>query len=288
MKRLLTLLALAVGLAACGTVDSGRGWELLIFDRSGPVYTAVIAHNQDDLDRMWDRFSLRLTKPQVDFEEEVVIGLGHAVSSSCPEITFRGLAIEDDHVYGVFRKGTLRLTGGCTADATPAMFWLAVDRQVLPERFNLSLTKEKICLGCPEEATVVDMNAPNVPKPWWAEPRLGIAVEGVPGSEYHLVETVPAPTDGSPIMTLWGGWVDQFNGRPSVYFDRAHPSRIEVYSAFCPAGLECPQGRAVRKGDLACGLDIEIRDREDFTAVVTFHEDGTCTAHLEEGLDWPH
>jgi hypothetical protein len=37
-----------------------------------------------------------------------------------------------------------------------------------------------------------------------------------------------------------------------------------------------------------CAVDLVLRKWEDFTAVITFHGDGTCTGELVEGLDWPY
>lgn len=167
MKRALSLLVLAIAVAGCGgSVESGRGWELLDFSRSGPVYSVLLAQDQDEVDRIWDQFSLTSAKPEVDFDRRVVIGLGHAVSGSCPEIVFRGLVIENDRVYGQYRVGEWWPPfGGCNADAAPAMFWVAVDRDRLPDRFTLSLAKDRICQGCPEESAEIDLTDPTIPTP---------------------------------------------------------------------------------------------------------------------------
>lgn len=148
---------------------SGEGWELLGFSRSGPVYSVALAENQGDLDVMWERFRPTFDEPAVDFTTRVVIGFGHAVSGSCPGIDFEGLVIESDRVYGTYQKHDRRLFGGCTDDANPAMFWLAADRSLLPERFTLSLAAEDICVSCIDDAIEVDLTSDEPDgSQWWA------------------------------------------------------------------------------------------------------------------------
>lgn len=168
------VLLLAVLGSGCGSVESARGWQLMEFSRSGPTYAAVAAERQDDLDAFWERFTLSVDQPAVDFDTQILIGLGHAAPGNCPGIDFRGLVVDDDHVYGRYdHDDEFPLFGGCNEDANPAMFWIRVDREVLPNRFTLSVARDNICPGpaCLNESMEVELTSDQPDgSQWWEEP----------------------------------------------------------------------------------------------------------------------
>ena len=280
MRRLIVPLFLALTLGACGNVESGPGWDLWAFDRAGPTYSVLIAETQADLDRIWERFDLRVEKPPVDFGDQVVIGLGHAVSGSCPGIEFGGLVIEEDRVFGEFALEENR--NGCTADANPAMFWLRVDREVLPEHFTLSLTEDDICRGCDEDTLVVDLtsDAPDAAQ-WWSTARLLVAVEG---------ET---PEDANAFRAIFENRIDvlailahdwQVLPRWINLYEEEWPQRVEGFSAECDGGDDCIEDpeRVIERGPV-CGIDIDPTEG-DQTVLISF-EDVGCTIAITDGVE---
>jgi hypothetical protein len=93
------------------------------------------------------------TSAPLDPISEIEVVVTHAVSGSCPQVRFDGLAV--DHGAGVVEAQLtdvhdLLFVGGCSADANPVVFWLAVERAYLPAD-GFTLRSEK----APDVTTVV-------------------------------------------------------------------------------------------------------------------------------------
>ena len=80
----------------------------------------------------------------------------HTVSGSCPQVRFDGLSVERDS--GMVEAqlsdiSDLLFAGDCTADANPVVYWLAVERDFLPDGpFTLRTDK------APAVETAVDLD----------------------------------------------------------------------------------------------------------------------------------
>lgn len=140
------------------TSKEGEGWHLVSNEPGfGRGHEVAIVTSERELDRAaagrW--FG---TRPEADFESEVVIILAPAVSGSCPAIVFDGLTITDDRVFGRFEPGPPPAgTDTCTDDANPVSFVLVVQRHVLPDAFTLSVEREVVCRSCERAQIKVDL-----------------------------------------------------------------------------------------------------------------------------------
>jgi hypothetical protein len=136
----------------------GDGWRLLASrEGSGEAYRTGIAFDEASYRELWRRAGLPDGAPGVDFATEVVVWFGAVYGSSCP-----GLRL-DDVVVDLERRivhGEIVLPGpprGCTADANPHAFVVAVERSRLPAApFAIQLGAADPPGGVPEERTVVD------------------------------------------------------------------------------------------------------------------------------------
>ena len=129
-----TVRTLATGLAAAGFEDP---------------FIVAAATNEADYEALWQAFQLRSLPPTADFEREIVIYLGMAGSSSCPEV-FRGLVV-DRSVPSVHADWQPRPNRACTDDLHPQGMLLAVARSELPDQpFLLQLRAQPVCATCPD------------------------------------------------------------------------------------------------------------------------------------------
>jgi hypothetical protein len=120
----------------------------------------------------WGRPALSVahgTAPSVEFDRQFVVRFVPAVSGSCPWIAFRGLGVDtaEHRLYGRFRElapqlfiGNVPSNSGCTTDATPHAFLVAIDRSLAPASpFTLRLRDAPACDGCgiTADETTVDL-----------------------------------------------------------------------------------------------------------------------------------
>jgi len=126
-----------------------------------PFSVAVIDNDTDYLTG-WAQTDRSSAPPEVDWTSEVVVYLGMAGSSSCPE-TFQHLVVdlEAAHVYGDWRPVDIALGMGCTDDLQGQGLVLAVNRSVLPVgQFTLTLREALMCPDCPDhpDQAIVDLS----------------------------------------------------------------------------------------------------------------------------------
>lgn len=264
-----------------GNLTSGLGWELLEFTRSGLTYGVAVAENEADTERMWASLSFDVAAPVVNYNTHVLMVLGHAVSGSCPEIQFQGLSIEPDRAFGEFTF--IHDHGGCTDDANPAAYLLAVERAALPDRFLLSLTAEDICRGCDEDTITVDLtNDDPDGSHWWAQGRFGVVIGGAPPVDSH-VYTMHFGGEIHPLAILASDWPTE----PTwIGGGERFPDRVEAFTANCVGGEECIEDLdQLEPTGPACGANINAEPRQDITIMITFAEDGSCVVEVIPGTD---
>lgn len=138
-----TVRTLATGLAAAGFENP---------------FGVAVATNDADYRSLWPLFGLRSLAPPVAFDRELVIYLGMAGSSSCPEV-FRGLVV-DESIPAVYADWQPHPPNqACTDDLQSQGVLLAVARSELPDQpFVLQLRAQPICATCPDhpDQLVVD------------------------------------------------------------------------------------------------------------------------------------
>jgi hypothetical protein len=110
-------------------------------------FAVAAATDPDEWDELWGQVGLQIPQPDVSFERDLVLFLGMAGSSSCPE-QFDRLVVDDtQRVYAEW----LPTPGDrpCTDDLAAQGLLLAVDRSVLPaEPFAFSLREQAVCPDC--------------------------------------------------------------------------------------------------------------------------------------------
>lgn len=126
----------------------------LSIDFFGEPFSVAAAADQSEFNELWTRISQSAAEvpdqPPVDFEREIIIYLGMAGSSSCPE-QFSQLVV-DDAAGKVFGSWLNKSAGmACTDDLQSQGVLLAVSRSVLPPgSFVLSLREQPVCADCAE------------------------------------------------------------------------------------------------------------------------------------------
>lgn len=266
---------------AHGNLTAGLGWELLAFTRSGLTYGVAVAENELDAERMWASLSFAIPAPPVNYDTHVLMVLGQAVSGSCPEIQFQGLTIEPDRAYGGFTF--IHDHGGCTDDANPAAYLLAVERSALPDRFLLTLTAEDICGGCDEDTITVDLTNDDPDESyWWATGRFGIVIGGAPPVDSH-VYTMHFGGEVHPLAILAGDWPAE----PTwIGGGERFPDRVEAFTANCIGGEECIEDLdMLEPTGPACGTNVNAEPRQDIAITITFAADGSCVVVVIPGTD---
>lgn len=264
-----------------GNLLSGPGWELLAFTRSGPTFGVAVAENEADAARLWTALPFDIAAPAVDYDTHVLVVLGHAVSSSCPEIQLQGLTIEPDRAYGEFTFDH----GGdaCTADANPAAYLLAVERSALPDRFLLTLEADDTCRGCDEDAILVDLTS-DLPdnSQWWATAEFGVVIGGAPPVDSHVF-TLRFGAAVEPLAILAADW--QVEPRWVGGGERI-PDRVEAFTANCLGGEDCIEDLdLLEPTGPVCGANVEAEPRRDVMVMITFGDDGSCVVEVVPGTD---
>ncbi len=143
--------------------DSGDGWRLLASSTRNQLAVTVSAEIVDvaldavDYPRLW-LSQASGEPPVVDFGTEFVVQFVPPVSGSCPWIAFTGIGVNpaEKLMYGEFEQLSVELflgevpeNFGCTSDATPHAFLVAVHRDMAPAtRFTLRLRQERLCEDC--------------------------------------------------------------------------------------------------------------------------------------------
>ena len=153
-------------LAACAGASPSPGDQVRILATdlgfiAEPFTVAVIDNNADYLTG-WAQTDRSSAPPAVDWTNEVVVYLGMAGSSSCPE-TFQHLVVDTDgaHVHGDWRPFDIALGMGCTDDLQGQGIVLAVSRAALPVgQFTLTLREALMCPDCPDHPDQQIVNLP--------------------------------------------------------------------------------------------------------------------------------
>jgi len=143
--------------------SSGDGWRLLASSTRNELAVTVssetvdVALDAEQYERLW-LSQAGGEPPPVDFADELVLQLVPPVSGSCPWIAFTGIGtdVEESVMYGEFQYLSADLfleevpdQFGCTTDATPHAFLVAIDRSLAPGReFRLRLRDERLCEEC--------------------------------------------------------------------------------------------------------------------------------------------
>jgi len=138
--------------------QSGDGWRLLADEAgAGMPYATGFAGTASELAELWRTIGLDSPLPDIDFEHEVVVWFGPAVSSSCSDIRM------DDVVFDptaavlspvIVQPGGARI---CTKDANPHAYVVAFERDRLPGRFTVSIgAPNDEC--CPDGTTPVELS----------------------------------------------------------------------------------------------------------------------------------
>lgn len=144
------MVALALVITGCAPGEleqptSGDGWRMLGWVRGGEAVAPAIGDDANAEIRRMGLARIGGTTEPLDPATEVALLVAHAVSSSCPQVRFDGLSIDRDNriVEARFTDvSDLLFVGGCTADANPVVYWVAVQRSVLPEApFTLRTNK---------------------------------------------------------------------------------------------------------------------------------------------------
>ena len=113
-------------------------------------FSVSAATDATEYTRLWQRVDRGPDAPTVDLQTEMVIYLGMAGSSSCPE-AFARLVVDVDAalVFGEWQGPPGNVP--CTDDLQSQGVMLAVSRAELPQsEFVLQLREQLICPDCPE------------------------------------------------------------------------------------------------------------------------------------------
>jgi hypothetical protein len=137
--------------------QAGEGWRLLADEPGiGRPYATGFAADPAAYAALWADIGLPGEPPAVDFDTEVVAWFGPAVSGSCPEIRMDDVVF--DGATATLHPEIVLIGGarGCTDDANPHAYVVAVDRALLPDRFTVSvLPPNPDC--CPEGTTEAEL-----------------------------------------------------------------------------------------------------------------------------------
>lgn len=135
--------------------EGGEGWRLLVNEpQVGQPYRTGIATDQSGLETLWATIGLSDPLPAVDFETEVVIWFGAVFGVSCPDIRLDDVVVDGPLIHALIVLPNP--PSGCTDDANPQAFVVAVERSRLPAGpFAIQLDANPPPLGVPEERTLV-------------------------------------------------------------------------------------------------------------------------------------
>lgn len=262
---------------------AGDGWRLLAFERRGHPYRAAIATSERGIDRLWELLRLESNQPPLDLGSEVLITLAPAVSGSCPDIVFRGVTVGPDALFGSY-DFPVQEGMGCTADANPVTFIFAVDRDVLPDRFTLSVYEELFCGGCPEERLEVDMtDEAALEAAQFGGSRLAVQVGGDPPEIGQAAVVQWTLGEDNGLLFTADEWLESPFWFQS--FEDTHPTELRGFLTECDECIEECVGdecAGLARVGPECSLPFEPEPFVDVTATVVF-EGTSCTIELEEG-----
>jgi hypothetical protein len=125
----------------------GDGWRMLTDQTGkGDPWQVHIARDTVEYDTLWTSLELDGDRPNVDFQQEMVVHFGAVYSGSCPEIRFDGIEFDDDSINAdVVQLGGQR---DCTADANARAYLVAVPLDRVPTPPFTVLPTSTPCGGC--------------------------------------------------------------------------------------------------------------------------------------------
>ena len=261
-------------------ITNGEGWRLIAVEPfAGGPSSAVVATSHLGLDRLWNVYELVSSRPELDFEAEMLIALTAVVSGSCPDLIFVGLVITESRVHGEFEA----IAGSriCTADGNSVAFLFIADRDVLPTRFELSAERDQL---------TVDQNDPgSLEAAIWGSGRWEISIEGTPPQA--VTYNAMLFDSGVPNALLFSAesWEESM-GRPIQGISGDRPTLIEGFVASCDLdqceeclGTECDLIDRLGEG---CSLVVEPVAFGDGTVRVVF-EETDCSILIDLNTDNP-
>jgi hypothetical protein len=129
----------------------GDGWRLIGWARGGTPTAPLIGADAEAALSEMGMIRIAGTTPPPGHDEVSVL-FTHAVSSSCPQVRLDGLRIDEGVVEALLTDAADSFhLGGCTDDANPVVWWLALERDALPPG-TFTLRTEK----APDVTTTVD------------------------------------------------------------------------------------------------------------------------------------
>lgn len=132
--------------------QEGDGWRLLGMGREGMPFSIGVATTTAEYQAEWAEAVGSDEPPPVDFEAEIVVRFTHAVPSTCPDRDLHGIGVDRDDriVYSAVSMPIVSEGGtGCTTDATPWAYIVAVEREIIPSG-EVTVRLERGFLACPD------------------------------------------------------------------------------------------------------------------------------------------
>lgn len=143
----------------------GEGWRLLGTGREGLAHSVGAAMAQTEYEAEWAEAGASDAPPAVDFETEIVVRFTHAVSSTCPDMEFYGIGVDADEGI-LYSAGSRPIVPegatGCTTDARPYAFIVAIEREIVPSgQVDVRLERGFIaCADCGRDDEQVTIELP--------------------------------------------------------------------------------------------------------------------------------
>ncbi len=136
---------------------AGDGWRLLATEPTGVPYRTGIAWDAASLEGLWASAGVSAPIPAIDWQSEVVIWFGAVYGSSCPNLRLDDVVLDGPGRMIHAEIVLVDTPMGCTADAAPRAYLVAVQRSVLPApTFAIQLSAVDPPEGAPEERTLVE------------------------------------------------------------------------------------------------------------------------------------
>lgn len=191
--------------------QAGEGWRLLADEKTGQAYRTGFASDQADFEALWREAGISAPLPEVDFGSEVVIWFGAVYGSSCPDLRMDDVVIADGIVYPVIVNLTDAM--GCTDDANPHAYVVAVERFALPaEGFVIRLQADPPAPGVVDQQTTVAGDA-TIPGAYVAGVRDEVPTDpGLPTVEYGGVIEPGYPWIYRAHVHCGVEWLGEING----------------------------------------------------------------------------
>jgi hypothetical protein len=146
--------------AATDQPTPGQAVRILATDLWGDFespFSVAAATDEEEYDELWQRVGLQIPQPEADLQRDLILFLGMAGSSSCPE-RFERLVVDDtSRVYAEWSQPAAGQP--CTDDLAAQGLLIAVLRSELPsEPFAFSLRQQPVCPDCADhpDQMVVD------------------------------------------------------------------------------------------------------------------------------------